>query len=161
MYKRQNWLVATVDVGPFNRTILVDTLSINQTHISNPRWDSSSPSIGDGKVAFLQVTRDDLSSQGEGLVRNNDVYIFDLETRESVQITNDEDVDQSQPQLLFERVAWIEQNEDDAKEVVIHSFIDTIEPRNTLLLQASILALLPLLFLWTMQKYGDEQDLLS
>ena len=156
-----NWLVATVDVGPFNRTILVDTLSINQTHISNPRWDSSSPSIGDGKVAFLQVTRDDLSPQGEGLVRNNDVYIFDLETRESVQITNDEDVDQSQPQLLFERVAWIEQNQDDVKEVVIHSFIDTIEPRNTLLLQASILALLPLLFLWTMQKYGAEQDLLS
>ena len=156
-----NWLVATVDVGPFNRTILVDTLSINQTHISNPRWDSSSPSIGDGKVAFLQVTRDDLSPQGEGLVRNNDVYIFDLETRESVQITNDEDVDQSQPQLLFERVAWIEQNQDDVKEVVIHSFIDTIEPRNSLLLQASILALLPLLFLWTMQKYGAEQDLLS
>ena len=26
-----NWLVATVDVGPFNRTVLVDTLSINQT----------------------------------------------------------------------------------------------------------------------------------
>ena len=156
-----NWLVATVDVGPFNRTILVDTLSINQTHISNPRWDSSSPSIGDGRVAFLQVTRDDLSPQGEGLVRNNDVYIFDLETRESVQITNDEDVDQSQPQLLFERVAWIEKNDDNAKEVVIHSFIDTIEPRNTLLLQASILALLPLIFLWTMQKYGDEQDLLS
>ena len=156
-----NWLVATVDVGPFNRTILVDTLSINQTHISNPRWDSSSPSIGDGKVAFLQVTRDDLSFQGEGFVRNNDVYIFDLETRESVQITNDEDVDQSQPQLLFERVAWIQQNEDDAKEVVIHSFIDTIEPRNTLLLQASILALLPLIFLWTMQKYGAEQDLLG
>ena len=50
---------------------------------------------------------------------------------------------------------------DDVKEVVIHSFIDTIEPRNTLLLQASILALLPLLFLWTMQKYGAEQDLLS
>ena len=41
-----NWLVATVDVGPFNRTIIVDTLSINQTLISNPRWDSSSPSIG-------------------------------------------------------------------------------------------------------------------
>ena len=109
----------------------------------------------------MQVTRDDLSSQGEGLVRNNDVYIFDLETRETVQITNDEDIDQSQPQLLFERVAWIEQNQDDVKEVVIHSFIDTIEPRNSLLLQASILALLPLLFLWTMQKYGAEQDLLS
>ena len=59
-----NWLVATVDVGPFNRTIIVDTLSINQTLISNPRWDSSSPSIGE-KVAFLQVTRDDIISTSQ------------------------------------------------------------------------------------------------
>ena len=54
-----NWLVATVDVGQFNRTLLVDTLSFNLSIISNPRWDSSSPSIGNGMVAFLQVTRDD------------------------------------------------------------------------------------------------------
>ncbi len=151
-----NWLVATVDVGPFNRTILVDTLSINQTHISNPRWDSSSPSVGNGKVAFLQVTRDDLSVSSEVSDRNNDVYVHDLETGETLQLTFDEEVDQSQPQILFESLAWIQNNEKADKEVVLHLFTDTIEPRNSLLLQASILALLPLIFLWTLQAYGRE-----
>ena len=151
-----NWLVATVDVGPFNRTILVDTISINQTHISNPRWDSSSPSVGNGKVAFLQVTRDDLSVSGEGEDRNNDVYVHDLETGETVQLTFDEEVDQSQPQILFESLAWIQNDDEDDKEVVLHLFTDTIEPRNSLLLQASILALLPLIFLWALQTYGEE-----
>ena len=152
-----NWLVATVDIGPFNRTILVDTLSINQSLISNPRWDSSSPSIGDGRVAFLQVTRDDIISTASSSQRNNDVYVHDLESGETKQYTFDEEVSQSQPQILLDRLAWIEINEDGEKELLVQSFTDTIEPRNSLLLQASILAMIPLIFLWTLQSYGIEK----
>jgi hypothetical protein len=152
-----NWLVATVDVGPFNRTILVDMLSINQTLISNPRWDSSSPSIGDGRVAFLQVTRDDILSLASTSERNNDVYVHELLSGETKQYTFDEDVDQSQPQILLERLVWIEVNDDGEKELQLFSFTDTIEPRNSLLLQASILAMIPLIFLWTLQSYGIEK----
>ena len=152
-----NWLVATVDVGPFNRTILVDTLSINQTLISNPRWDSSSPSIGDGRVAFLQVTRDDILSLASTSERNNDVYVHELLSGETKQYTFDEDVDQSQPQILLDRLVWIEVNDDGEKELQLFSFTDTIEPRNSLLLQASILAMIPLIFLWTLQSYGIEK----
>ena len=149
-----NWLVATVDVGPFNRTILVDTLSINQTLISNPRWDSSSPSIGDGKIAFLQVTRDSIISSTEDSFRNNDVYVYDMESLETIQYTFDEEVNQFQPQMLLDRLAWIEVNDEGEKELLVYSFTDTIEPRNSLLLQASILALIPLIFLWALQSYG-------
>ena len=152
-----NWLVATVDVGPFNRTVLVDTLSINQTLISNPRWDSSSPSIGDGRVAFLQVTRDDILSTPIPSQRNNDVYVHELKSGETKQYTFDEEVSQTQPQILFERLAWIEINEDGEKELQLFSFTDTIEPRNSLLLQASILAMIPLIFLWTLQSYSIEK----
>jgi len=152
-----NWLVATVDIGPFNRTILVDTLSINQSLISNPRWDSSSPSIGNGRVAFLQVTRDDIISTASSSQRNNDVYVHDLESGETKQYTFDEEVSQSQPQILLDRLAWIEINEDGEKELLVQSFTDTIEPRNSLLLQASILAMIPLIFLWTLQSYGTEK----
>ena len=154
-----NWLIATVDVGPFNRTILVDTLSINQTLISNPRWDSSSASVGEGVVAFLQVTRDD-PSQTVGSERNNDVYLYDLNLRETVQITFDEDIDQSQPQSLFQGVAYIEENEQGIKVLELHSFEDKIEDRNELLLQASVLALIPLIFLWTIQSYGTESRII-
>ena len=152
-----NWLVATVDLGPFNRTILVDTLSINQTLISNPRWDSSSPTIGDGKVAFLQVTRDDLSLTGQNSVRNNDVYVHDLSSGETQQYTFDENIDQTQPQILYDKLAYIQVNEQGTKELQLYSLTDTIEPRNSILLQASILALIPLLFLWTLQSYGASQ----
>ena len=149
-----NWLVATVDVGPFNRTILVDTLSINQTLISNPRWDSSSPSIGDGKIAFLQVTRDSIISSTEDSFRNNDVYVYDMESVETIQYTFDEEVNQFQPQMLLDRLAWIEVNDEGEKQLLVYSFTDTIEPRISLLLQASILALIPLIFLWALQSYG-------
>ena len=152
-----NWLVATVDMGPFNRTILVDTLSINQTLISNPRWDSSSPTIGDGKVAFLQVTRDDLSLVGQNSERNNDVYVHDLSSGETQQYTFDENIDQTQPQILYDKLAYIQVNEQGTKELQLYSLTDTIEPRNSILLQASILALIPLLFLWTLQSYGTSQ----
>ena len=152
-----NWLVATVDLGPFNRTILVDTLSINQTLISNPRWDSSSPSIGDGKVAFLQVTRDDLFLDCQNSGRNNDVYVHDLSSGETQQYTFDENIDQSQPQILYDKLAYIQINEQGTKQLQLYSLTDTIEPRNSILLQASILALIPLLFLWTLQTYGTGQ----
>ena len=152
-----NWLVATVDVGPFNRTILVDTFSINQTLISNPRWDSSSPSIGNGRVAFLQVTRDDVISSATSSQRKNDVYVHELDSGETKQYTFDEEISQSEPQILFERLAWIEINEEGEKELQLFSFTDTIEPRNSLLLQASILAMIPLIFLWTLQSYGTEK----
>ena len=136
-------VIATVDLGPFNRTILVDTLSINQTLISNPRWDSSSPTIGDGKVAFLQVTRDDLSLTGQNSVRNNDVYVHDLSSGETQQYTFDENIDQTQPQILYDKLAYIQVNEQGTKELQFYSLTDTIEPRNSILLQASILALIP------------------
>ena len=152
-----NWLVATVDVGPFNRTILVDTFSINQTLISNPRWDSSSPSIGNGRVAFLQVTRDDVISSATSSQRKNDVYVHELDSGETKQYTFDEEISQSEPQILFERLAWIEINEEGEKELQLFSFTDTIEPRNSLLLQASILAMIPLIFLWSLQSYGTEK----
>ena len=152
-----NWLVATVDMGPFNRTILVDILSINQTLISNPRWDSSSPTIGDGKVAFLQVTRDDLSLVGQNSERKNDVYVHDLSSGETQQYTFDENIDQTQPQILYDKLAYIQVNEQGTKELQLYSLTDTIEPRNSILLQASILALIPLLFLWTLQSYGTSQ----
>jgi hypothetical protein len=103
------------------------------------------------------VTRDDIISTASSSQRNNDVYVHDLESGETKQYTFDEEVSQSQPQILLDRLAWIEINEDGEKELLVQSFTDTIEPRNSLLLQASILAMIPLIFLWTLQSYGIEK----
>jgi hypothetical protein len=153
-----HWLVATVDVGPVNRTLLVDTLSINQTLLSNPRWDSSSASVANDRVAFLQVTRDTPSTSPQQSPRNNDVYVYDMAEDELVQITNDEDVNQAQPQLLDEGLAWVAHHEDGNVEVVVHSFGEAIEPSSSLLLQASIMTILPLVFVWAHQSASRKED---
>ena len=45
------WVTAVVDVGPVNRTILINILTGEQTMISEPVWPSSSPSVAHGRVA--------------------------------------------------------------------------------------------------------------
>ena len=152
------WLVAVVDVGPLNRTILVDTISINQTLISNPRWDSSSPSISAEKVAFLQVTRDNPANPNLVERRINDVYIFDLVQWNLVQITNDDEINQLHPQMLDDRAAWVAYHEDGKSEVVVHSFGEAIEPYSSLLLQSSIVAMIPLIFVWASQHSSEKRD---
>ena len=112
------------------------------------------PQYREGKVAFLQVTRDDIISTSQDSLRNNDVYVYYIESAETRQHTFDDDVNQFQPQILLDRLAWIEVNDQGEKQLLVYSFIDTIEPRNSLLLQASILAMIPLIFLWTLQSYG-------
>ena len=152
------WLVATVDVGPFSRTLLVDTVTFNQTLISNPLWDSSSPSIANGKVAFLEVTGDAPWDPDPDAPRNSDVILHDLEDGTRLRITSDEDVDQSQPQVLDNGVAWIEESEGGDSDVEWYPFEDAIEPYSSLLLQASVLALLPLLFLWAHQSARPDRN---
>ena len=152
------WLVATVDVGPFSRTLLVDTITFNQTLISNPLWDSSSPSIANGKVAFLEVTGDAPWDPDPEDPRNSDVILHDLEDGTRLRITSDEDVDQSQPQVLDNGVAWIEESEGGDSDVEWYPFEDAIEPYSSLLLQASVLALLPLLFLWAHQSARPDRN---
>jgi membrane-associated phospholipid phosphatase len=153
-----HWVVAVVDVGPVNRTLLIDTLTINQTLLSNPRWDSSSPSISNGRVAFLQVTRDNPTAPTEDLTRSNDVYFLNLVEGGLVQLTYDENVDQTQPQVLADGVAWVAHNEDGTVEVIVHSFGEAIEPYSSLLLQASVMMLLPLLFVWAQQSASRKED---
>ncbi len=152
-----HWVVAVVDVGPVNRTLLIDTLTINQSLLSNPRWDSSSPSISNDRLAFLQVTRDNPTAPTNDLTRNNDVYVFDLVEGGLIQLTHDEDVDQAQPQMLVDGVAWVAHNEDGTVEVVVHSFGETIDPYSSLLLQASVMMLLPLLFVWAQQSASRKE----
>ena len=152
------WLVATVDVGPFRRTILVDTTSFNQTLLSNPLWDSSSPSIANGRVAFLEVTGDTPWDPDPGSDRNNDVILYDIGSGNTLRITSDDEVDQTQPQEQDNGVAWKEDSDDGDSEVEWYPFEDAIEPYSSLLLQASVLALLPLLFLWAHQSARPSRE---
>ena len=148
-----SWLVAVVDVGPVNRTILVDILTGDQRILSDPLWDSSSPSVGDDRVAFLQIPFwDPTNPVGNG---NHDVYLHEIDSNSTLAITRDDDVNQMDPQVLLEEVAWIEVDTAGDSVLKVHSG-ETFQPYSSVILQSAIVMLMPLLFLWAYQAASER-----
>ena len=151
------WVTAVVDVGPVNRTILVNILTGEQTMISEPVWPSSSPSVAHGRVAFLQIPLWDPSLDPEDIVTNRDVYLHEIADNTTLAITFDEDVDQSDPQVLLNNVAWVEVDADGVSVLKVYSE-ETFQPYSSVILQSAILMLIPLLFLWSYQAASERRD---
>ncbi len=152
-----NWIVAVVDVGPVNRVILIDSASGSQLLLSDPVWPASSPSIAYGKVAYLQIPRFDPTADPEDLLTARDVFLHDIDENRTVQLTIDDDVDQSNPQVLQSTVAWIESNENDEVEIRIHALEETFEPYSSVVLQSAIVLLIPLMILYAFQTAADAR----
>ena len=151
------WVTAVVDVGPVNRTILVNILTGEQTMISEPVWPSSSPSVAHGRVAFLQIPLWDPSLDPEDIVTNRDVYLHEIADNTTLAITHDEDVDQSDPQVLLNNVAWVEVDADGVSALTVYSE-ETFEPYSSVILQSAILMLIPLIFLWAYQATSERRE---
>jgi len=152
-----SWIVVVVDVGPVNRTVLVDILTGEQILLSNPIWQSSSPSVAHGRVAFLQIPQWDPSLDPEEIATARDVYLHDIEANSTLAITHDDDVDQMDPQVLLEDVAWVEVDSDGMPSLKVYSG-ETFQPYSSVILQAAILMLIPLLFLWAYQAASERRD---
>ena len=150
------WVTAVVDVGPVNRTILVNILTGEQTMISEPVWPSSSPSVAHGRVAFLQIPLWDPSLDPEDIATNRDVYLHEIADNTTLAITFDEDVDQSDPQVLLNNVAWVEVDADGVSVLKVYSE-ETFQPYSSVILQSAILMLIPLLFLWSYQAASERR----
>ena len=151
-----SWVVAVVDVGPVNRTVLVNILTGEQSVLSDPKWESSSPSVAHGRVAFLQIPGWDPSLDPEEVATARDVYLHDIEANTTLAITHDEDVDQLDPQVLLEDVAWVEVDSDGTSALKVYSG-ETFQPYSSVILQAAILMLIPLLFLWAYQAASERR----
>ena len=151
-----SWVVAVVDVGPVNRTVLVDILTGEQTMLSDPIWQSSSPSVAHGRVAFLQIPFWDPSLDPEEVATASDVYLHDIEANSTLAITHDEDVNQLDPQVLLEDVAWVEVDSDGTSVLKVYSG-ETFQPYSSVILQAAILMLIPLLYLWAYQAASERR----
>jgi len=151
------WVTAVVDVGPVNRTILINILTGEQTMISEPVWPSSSPSVAHGRVAFLQIPLWDPSLDPEDIVTNRDVYLHEIADNTTLAITFDEDVDQSDPQVLLNNVAWVEVDADGVSVLKVYSE-ETFQPYSSVILQSAILMLIPLIFLWAYQATSERRE---
>ena len=148
-------IVAVVDVGPINRTVFADTISGMQTMISTPIWESSSPSIGNGNVAFLQIPRFQPGAPNSENSEENQVFIYQIESNQTEQLTFDEDESHSSPQALLGGVGWIETSNGEA-ELKWYNLEETFEPYSSVILQTSVVLLIPLVFTWARQKQSER-----
>ncbi len=149
-------IVAVVDVGPINRTVFADTVSGMQIMISTPIWESSSPSIGNGNVAFLQIPRFQPGASNSENSEENQVFIYQIESNQTEQLTFDEDESHSSPQALLGGVGWIETGSNGEAELKWYDLEETFEPYSSVILQTSVVLLIPLVFTWARQKQSER-----
>ncbi len=149
-------IVAVVDVGPINRTVFADTVSGMQIMISTPIWESSSPSIGNGNVAFLQIPRFQPGAPNSENSEENQVFIYQIESNQTEQLTFDEDESHSSPQALLGGVGWIETGSNGEAELKWYDLEETFEPYSSVILQTSVVLLIPLVFTWARQKQSER-----
>tara|TARA_Y100000768_G_scaffold358629_1_gene314577 strand:- start:762 stop:2723 length:1962 start_codon:yes stop_codon:yes gene_type:complete len=149
-------IVAVVDVGPINRTVFADTVSGMQIMISTPIWESSSPSIGNGNVAFLQIPRFQPGASNSENSEENQVFIYQIESNQTEQLTFDEDESHSSPQALLGGVGWIETGSNGEAELKWYNLEETFEPYSSVILQTSVVLLIPLVFTWARQKQSER-----
>ncbi|MFL2958504.1 MAG: phosphatase PAP2 family protein [Candidatus Thalassarchaeaceae archaeon] len=149
-------VVAVVDVGPINRTVFTDAFSGMQTMISTPIWESSSPSIGNGNVAFLQIPRFQPGASNPEESETNQVFIYQIESNQTEQLTFDEDESHSSPQALLGGVGWIETGNNGEAELKWYNLEETFEPYSSVILQTSVVLLIPLVFTWARQKQSER-----
>jgi len=73
-----------------------------------------------------------------------------------LQLTIDDEVDQSNPQVLKSNVAWIESQEDGDLEIRMYALEETFEPYSSVVLQSSIVLLIPMMILYAFQSANES-----
>jgi len=71
-------------------------------------------------------------------------------------LTNDPEVDQYNPQVLESNVAWIESQEDEGLEIRMYALEETFEPYSSVVLQSSIVLLIPMMVLYAFQTANES-----
>ncbi len=154
----ENFIVITVDVGPLNRLILIDTLTGEQTMLSNPLWPAESPSIEGNYIAFLQRPITSPSINLDLLNFNRDVFLWDIDGDQgAIQIPTEDNSDHYDPYMLSNGITWITIDEDGNSELVIYQLENTFEEYSSVVLQAAVLLLIPLLLVWSQQSALEKR----
>ena len=154
----ENFIVITVDVGPLNRLILIDTLTGEQTMLSNPLWPAESPSIEGNYIAFLQRPITSPSINLDPLNFNRDVFLWDIDGNQgAIQIPTEDNSDHYDPYMLSNGITWITIDEDGNSELVIYQLENTFEEYSSVVLQAAVLLLIPLLLVWSQQSALEKR----
>ena len=149
-------LVALVNLSSVNRLVMVNLSSGEQQILGDPVFPVAAPSIGHGYVAWQHQ---------QFLVSNNpvdfdldwEVRYHDIVLNQSYQLHPEDDIDQVQPQVMEEHIAWLQIDEDNETQIRIFTIEVVFEPYSSSTLQVFILLLPLLLLTWVSQRLKENE----
>jgi hypothetical protein len=86
-----------------------------------------------------------------------DVNYHDVEMNQSYQLNADDEIDQLQPQVMEDHIAWLQVDEDNETEIRVFTIEVVLEPYSSTTLQLFILLLPFLLLIWTGQRLKENE----
>ena len=149
-------IAAVVDVGQIRRVVLVDRVAGNSAIISEPAWDAWSPHLTADRIVFTQITAFDPNNQDTNS-NLNDVYLYDRSEKISVPLTSGSEAFHEDPRIVSIGAAWLVTDEDGNTILEVYNLEDPFEPYSSILLQAAVVILAPLLMVWTVQAASESK----
>ena len=152
----ENHLVALVNLSAIDRLVLVDLSSGEQQILGDPMFPVAAPSIGHGYVAW-QHHQFLISNNPMDMYLDWEVNYHDIEMNQSFQLHAEDDIDQLQPQVMKDHIAWLQVDEDNEKEIRIFTLQVVLEPYSSNVLQFFVLIFPILLLVWTFQRLKENE----
>ena len=151
-----NHLVALVNLSAIDRLVLVDLTSGEQRILGDPVFPVDAPSIGHGYVAW-QHHQFLISNNPMEMYLDWEVDYHDIEMNQSFQLHAEDEIDQLQPQVMKDHIAWLQVDEDNETEIRIFTLEVVLEPYSSNTLQVFILLFPLLLLAWTAQRLKENE----
>ena len=151
-----NHLVALVNLSAIDRLVMVDLSSGEQRILGDPVFPVAAPSIGHGYVAW----------QHQQFLKSNspvspdidwNVNYHDIVNNSSYQLHSEDEIDQLEPQVMEDHIAWLQVNEDNETEIRIFTLEVILEPYSSNTLQLFVLILPLLLLTWVSQRLKENE----
>ena len=135
---------------------MVDLSSGEQQILGDSMFPVAAPSIGHGYVAW-QHHQFLISNNPMEMYLDWEVNYHDIEMNQSFQLHAEDDIDQLQPQVMKDHIAWLQVDEDNEKEIRIFTLQVVLEPYSSNVLQFFVLIFPILLLVWTFQRLKENE----
>jgi hypothetical protein len=153
-----NYLVAEVNLSAVTRLVLVNLDTGEQRIIGDPLFPVANPSIGHGVVAWQHKWGLN-SIDPNNAELDWDVKYHIISKNRSYQLHTEDEFNQTSPQVMEGHIAWLQDSGgEEPPEVIIYSLEETFEPYSSRTLQIAIIALIPLLTLWMIQRQRGNTE---
>ncbi|MDE0708643.1 MAG: hypothetical protein OSB33_06810, partial [Candidatus Poseidoniales archaeon] len=149
-------LVALVNLSAINRLVLVNLSSGEQRILGDPVFPVAAPSIGHGYVAW-QHHQFLISNNAMDMYLDWEVDYHDIAMNQSYQLHTEDEIDQLQPQVMKDHIAWLQVDENNETEIRVFTLEVVLEPYSSSILQFFILAFPFLLLIWTAQRLKENE----